>query len=339
MPRLFRLFLATLLHTFRRRWARGPARATWSFRLEVIVSYLRRDWDETSDWDFARYRADLEARPYPRGAVARTTRHDGELGGVSARWFVPPRKLAADSHQAHTGEPRAIVLFLHGGSYIYGSARTTHADLIARLALASGLTVVGIDYRLAPEHPYPAQLDDATRAFDALVAEGRSPGEILLAGDSAGGNLAIELQLRLRERAGLTSQARAAMLISPWSDLTMPGRSFVDNDAFDFGTRTALARHAQAFAGDVPLDDPRISPVNADLRGLAPMLVMAGEAEIPRDDILRLGDRLARAGVEVERHLAPDMPHNAPLFAAYHPSAREALDVAASFLRRHGVSR
>lgn len=113
----------------------------------------------------------------------------------------------------------------------------------------------------------------------------------------------------------------------------MPGRSFCENNRFDYGTREVLARHARAFAGAIALNDPRLSPVNAELAGLAPVFILAGEAEIPRDDILVLADRLERANVDVTRHLAPDMPHNAPVFAAYHPSARIAVDVIARFIR------
>ncbi len=112
----------------------------------------------------------------------------------------------------------------------------------------------------------------------------------------------------------------------------MPGRSFIENDPFDFGTRETLARHARAFAGDLPLADPRLSPVNAELEGLAPVLVIVGEAEVLRDDILRLAERLEQAGVSVKRHVAPDMPHNAPVFAAYHLSAQAALETAAAFI-------
>ncbi len=254
--------------------------------------------------------------------MAKKTRlRDEPLGGVPARWFVP----------VGAAEDR-VVLFFHGGSFAYGSARTTHADVIARLALESGFTVIGVDYRLAPEHPFPAQIQDALAAFDALVERGFAPSEIVLAGDSAGGNLAIELQIALRDRG--RGQAAGAVLLSPWSDLTMPGRSFVDNDPYDFGTRVELVAQAKAFAGDTPLEDPRLSPVNADLVGLAPTLVIAGEVEIPRDDIVVLAERLERAGVDVTLHVAKDMPHNPMVFAAYHPSGQRALEKAAQFVER-----
>jgi monoterpene epsilon-lactone hydrolase len=323
MFRLFRLFVLAFVKTAWSRWSGGPLRPTWPFSFEVTVRFLRKDWDSTSEWELPRVRAELDARPYPSTIVRKVVTRDGDLGGVPARWFTPP----------NAGEG-AAVLYFHGGSYVLGSARTTHADVIARLALASGVTLVGVDYRLAPEHAYPAQSEDAWHAFEALRACS-GMRRVIVAGDSAGGNLAIELQIALRDR-GL-EQAAGAVLISPWSDLTMPGTSFRENDRFDYGTREVLARQARVFAGTLALDDPRLSPVNAKLASLAPVFILAGEAEIPRDDILTLADRLERANVEVTRHLATDMPHNAPVFAAYHPSAQLAVAAIARFIRQRAM--
>jgi acetyl esterase/lipase len=321
MLRLIRLMILTFLATVRARFKNGPLRPSWSFSFEATVRFLRRDWDETSAWSLPRLRAELDARPYPRDVLRRVTVRDGELGGVPARWFVPP------------GPSGMTVLFFHGGSYIYGSARTTHADALARIALASGATVIGVDYRLAPEHVYPAQLEDAERAFEALLAT-TSVEHVIVAGDSAGGNLALSLELARRDRGA--PLPRACVLICPWSDLTMPGRSFVENEPFDFGTREALLRHARAFAGELALEDPRLSPVNARLGGLTPVLVVAGEVEIPRDDILALAAALEKANVDVTVHVAPDLPHNPPLFAAYHPEARACVEAIGAFVRRFG---
>lgn len=290
--------------------------------MELIVRYLRRDWDETASWSFPRLREAQSAKPQPRSNVRRVDVRDEELAGVPARWFIPAG--AAEG---------AAILYLHGGSYIYGSARSTHADLIARIARLSGVAAVGLDYRLAPEHPYPAQLEDAERALDALGARGVE--RVIVAGDSAGGNLAIMLQLRLRDLG--RPQAVASVLISPWSDLTMPARSFEENDAYDFGTRDVLLAHARAFAGGVALDDPRLSPVRADLAGLAPTFLSVGTAEIPRDDILALAAALEEAGVDVTRHVAVDLPHLAPIFADFHTGGAACVDAIARFIRSHAT--
>lgn len=321
MLRFVRILFVTFFQTLGSRWSRGPARPAWNFGFELMIRCLRRDWDETQDWPLQKVRAEVGGRPYPNTMTRKVVVRDGDLDGVPARWFAPPN--------AHDG---AVVLYFHGGSFIYGSPRTTHADVIARIALASGCTVVGLEYRLAPEHPYPAQLEDALRAFAALRKNAR---RVILAGDSAGGNLALALQRALRDRG--EAQASAAVLSSPWCDLTMPGRSYHDNDPYDFGTRSVLERHAQAFTGGIAFDDPRVSPMFADLAGLAPVLVIGGGAELLRDDILALADKLEAAQVDVTRHLSPDMPHNAPLFAAYHPQARAALDAVGRYIREHAA--
>jgi acetyl esterase/lipase len=286
--------------------------------MEVIVRYLRRDWEATATWSFPRLRADLDARPYPRTNVRKVEVRDDELGGVTARWFIPSG--ASDS---------SAIVYLHGGSYVYGSARSTHADVIARLARMTGVTAIGLDYRLAPEHPYPAQLEDALCAFNALSARGVK--HIVVAGDSAGGNLAIMLQLRLRDLGQV--QAVASVLISPWSDLTMPARSFEENDAYDYGTRAILLTQAKAFAGEISLDDARLSPVRAKLDGLSPTFIAVGSVEIPRDDILALARALENAGVEVTTHVAEDLPHFPLIFADYHKAAAACADAIARFVR------
>lgn len=290
--------------------------------LELVVRYLRQDWDESASWDDAVLRADLDARPYPNRFAKKVKIVESSLRGVPAWRFVPPKARAGQ-----------CVLFLHGGSYIYGSSRTTHAELIARIAFEAGIEAVGLDYRLAPEHRYPSQLDDAITAFDTLVLSGIPAHNILIAGDSAGGNLAIALQLALRDRGG--QQAAALVLSSPWVNLEMPAASFKENDPYDYGTRDVLARQALAFAAGLPLSDPRISPTHANLTGLAPCLVTVGELEILRDDVLEFAERLRSAGVNVTLHVARNMPHNAPVFAEYYSEGKAALDAIVRFIEAH----
>lgn len=321
MLRSLRLMILAWAATLAGRLRGRPRHPRWPFVFELMVRFLRRDWDETADWPFARLREESNARPYPLDFAKRVKLERGELGGVEVARFLPPGALAGRR-----------LLFFHGGSYIYGSSCTTHRELIARLALEIGVEVVGVEYRLAPEHPYPAQLEDALAVYEACLAEGVAPEHLALAGDSAGGNLVVALELALRDRG--RPLPRAAILISPWADLEMPGASFQENEPIDFGTREVLVRQARAFAGDLPLSDPRLSVVHAKLEGLAPTLVTVGEAELPRDDVLALAAALQRAGVEVTVHRAEDMPHNAPVFAAYHPAAKAALDAVVAFARQ-----
>lgn len=298
-----------------------PRHPDWNPAFEAVVRFLLLDWIETSSWDFPRLRAAADARPYPKKWVRKVKLTTAQLGGVPAVRFV-----------ARGGAKRgATVLFFHGGSYIFGSALTSHAELLARLASETGVEVVGLDYRLAPEDVYPAQLDDALAAFDALLDEGVPASSIVVGGDSAGGNLAVALGLRLRDRGGPVPRALA--LLSPWVDLEMPGASYHENERYDFGRRQELVRHARAFAGALALDDPRISVTNARLAGLVPCFVTYGEAELPRDDIAAFVEHLREAGVEVTEHVAPAMPHNAAFFADFHPSAHAALDALLEFVK------
>lgn len=320
MLRSLRLLFAAFVHTFRQRRARGPLRPTWSFRFEWVLRFLRLDWEESASWPLTKLRAAVESRPSPQSMVRRTQRRDGALGSVPTRWFSPPG--AAEDR---------VVLFFHGGSFVYGSARTTHGDVVARIALASVVPVAAPDYRLVPEHPFPAQLDDAIEAFDALVESGVDASRIVVAGDSAGGNLALELQLALRDRGG--PQAAAVVAVSPWCDLAMPGDSYARHDRFDFGSREALVAQAAAFTAGASIDDPRVSPTHADLRGLAPVLVVVGEVEILYDDVVAFTRKLEAAGVDHRLHVAKDMPHNAPVFAAFHPGGVEAVEAIARFVR------
>jgi acetyl esterase/lipase len=315
MFRQFKLFVFAFFRTIFARARRGPLRPTWSLPFEVMIRYLRSDWDEVAGWPLERLRPDINGRFYPHTSVRRVTTRDRDLGGIPTRMFEPPE-----------ARPGTAVLYFHGGSFIYGSPRSTHAELLARLALESHLIVAAPEYRLAPQHPHPAQIDDAELAYEALVSTG---ARVVVAGDSAGGNLALMLALRLRDRGALLPDACA--LISPWSDLSMPGASFVANDPYDFGTRDELTRHARAYAGEVPLDSALVSPLRARLDGLPPVLVTAGEVEILRDDILALANALEAARVTVVRHVAVDMPHNAPVFAAYHPAAAECMRTVAAF--------
>jgi len=310
-----RAFGLMLLAVFQALVRKRP-RESWSFGFQVVQRFMRLDWDRTADWDLVRVREEVARRPYPRKFVKRVERRDEIFGGVPVCTY---------------GSGDDVVLFFHGGSFIYGSSNTSHAELIARLAIEGKVRVIGVEYRLAPEHPFPAQIEDALAAWDALVAT-MPPDRVIVAGDSSGGNLAIELALALRDAK--KPMPKALLLLSPWVDLAMPGASFRENEAYDFGTREVLVKHATAYVGtSASIDDPRVSPIHAKLDGLPRTFITRGGCEIPRDDIAAFGAKLRAAGVDVTEHEAPDMPHNAPFFADYHPAARDAFDAIVRFVR------
>lgn len=226
--------------------------------------------------------------------------------------------------------PLRHVLYLHGGGYCLGSP-TSHVGMVARLAKRAGAVAILPDYRLAPEHPYPAAVDDCVAVYRALLEE-IDPTTLAIAGDSAGGGAALATLCRLRD-AGDPLPA-ASYLLSPWTDLTASGNSMTAKaDADPMLRETFLREAAGLYAAATPLDDPGLSPIFADLTGLPPTLIQTGTDEILLDDTTRLAERLEAAGVDVTVEVADDLWHVYPAFAGFMPEATAALVRAGTFLR------
>lgn len=262
-------------------------------------------------------RARLE-RFADRGALpSELTRAQRNLGTVPTEW-------------THTVErSRGVIFYCHGGAYAVGSPKV-YRGLAARLAARTGCDVAVIDYRLAPEHLYPAAPDDAITAYEALLAD-VDAGSVVFAGDSAGGNLALVTLLRARAR-GLGLPA-GAVLLSPWTDLTGSGASIHANRKRD----PMLPAHriedaARLYAGDADLEHPDVSPLFADLAGLPPLAIHVGSTEVLLDDSRRLAARAREHGVAVELTTWHRMPHVFPMFADFIPEARRAIDAIAAFV-------
>ncbi|MGZ4707922.1 MAG: alpha/beta hydrolase [Acidimicrobiales bacterium] len=218
------------------------------------------------------------------------------VAGRPAEW-IAPRDGASDR----------VVLYLHGGGYCIGSIRT-HRNLASRLALAYGGRVLNLDYRLAPEHPFPAAIDDVLGAYGELLDAGRSPGQIAIAGDSAGGGLTVASLVAIRQQ-GLPFPA-AGVCLSPWVDLTQSSATYVSRaDVDPMVTKAGLDVMAAAYLGVATLNEPLASPLFADLTGLPPLLVQVGDAEVLLDDSLALRDTARAAGVDVTFDLWPEMIH------------------------------
>ncbi|PZQ51199.1 MAG: alpha/beta hydrolase [Rhodovulum sulfidophilum] len=259
------------------------------------------------------------------------------LERAAARLPPPPgtrmarRPLGALPATRIAGPEGATLLWLHGGAYCLGSA-ATHAAMVAHLARRIGARAVLPEYRLAPEHPFPAAPEDARAAYAALLAEGVAPERIVLGGDSAGGGLVFALLAALRA-AGLPSPA-CALAFSPWVDLTLSQPSLGALAAREALLPARRVREIRDLylAGADP-GDPRASPLFADLRGAPPVLIQASEAEILRDDARALAAALAAQGVDVALELWPDTPHVWQLYQRRLPEAEAALDHAARFAR------
>jgi len=258
----------------------------------------------------------LATMPEPEGF----TFHDTDLGGI------PAIECHADG-----GAGEGALLYFHGGGYVVGSARG-YRGLPANLGRAAGLPAFAIEYRLAPEHPFPAAIEDAVTAYRALLERGVDAGRIVLAGDSAGGGLAVAAMLALREQ-GLPLPA-AALLLSPWADLACEGRSFVSKVEEDPSlTPAGLRAMAGHYLQGADPRDPLASPIFADLSGLPPLMIQVGSSEILLDDAVRLAGAAGAGGTAVRLEIWPEMIHVWQSFAFMLPEGREAIEAAGRFLR------
>ncbi|KUN04455.1 alpha/beta hydrolase [Streptomyces yokosukanensis] len=246
----------------------------------------------------------------------------GQLGGVPVVTVDTPGS-----------DPSRVLLYFHGGAYAIGSAADA-TSLAADVSRRSGARAVCVDYRLAPEHPFPAAVDDAVAAYGALLDQGVPGARIALVGESAGGGLAVATLVAVRD-SGM-SQPSSAAVFSPWADLTVSGASATSKAAVDPAlTPRALRTRARDYLGATPGAEPLASPVFADLTGLPPLLVQVGSHEILLDDAVRLASRAAAADVHVQLQVWPQVPHVFQAFAVMLDEADEALQSAAAFTRAH----
>jgi acetyl esterase/lipase len=233
-------------------------------------------------------------------------------------------------------EPRHVVLYFHGGVYVLGDAFQA-AGLASQLGRRTRAKVISVDYRLAPEHPYPAAVDDALAAYEALLHDGTAPSDIAFAGESAGGGLAVATLVNARDH-GLPLPA-AAFAMSPYADLTLAGTTMETKRAADpLLSRENLQARVPDYTSGQDAAVGLISPVFADLSGLPPLIIQAGTHEVLLDDAVRLARHAATADVEVTLDITPGVPH---VFQAYYPildEAAAALDRAGQLLSAHLAS-
>lgn len=250
------------------------------------------------------------------------TTTEGTLGGVPVVTVETPGN-----------DPSAVLLYFHGGGYALGSAADS-AGLAADVARRTGARAVSVDYRLAPEHPYPAAVDDAVAAYRALLGSGIPSDRIAFVGESAGGGLATAALVALKD-AGLPQPASAAVF-SPWVDLTVSGGSATGKAAVDPALAPeGLRVRARDYLGATDPATPTASPIHADLSGLPPLLIQVGSHEILLDDAVRLAARAAEHDVQVDLQVWPQVPHVFQGFAAFLDDADDALNAAAAFTRHH----
>lgn len=254
----------------------------------------------------------IETLPVPQGCAVDVV----EIAGVACERLTPV-----------TARPGRTLIYLHGGGYQVGSPRS-HRFLAARLADRAGCDAVVPDYRMAPEAPFPAAVDDALAVYRALLAGGPAEG-IVLGGDSAGAGLALALALSARE-AGLPRPA-GLLLISPWVDLAHEGDTYAKEEG-DTVTLAGLRAAARSYAGGADVRNPLISPLYGKLEGLAPMRIDVGSDEALLTDSLRLARRAAEAQVEVALHLIPHLLHSYAAHFQLLGPVRKALDEAGAWV-------
>ncbi|MEK7807049.1 MAG: alpha/beta hydrolase [Chloroflexota bacterium] len=248
--------------------------------------------------------------------------HRVGAGGVPAEWVAAPE--AAEDR---------VLLYLHGGGYVIGSMRG-YRVFLSRLSRTSGGRVLGLEYRLAPESPFPAAVEDAVAGYRWLLSQGVDHRRITIGGDSCGGGLTVATLVALRYLG--EPMPAAGVCISPWVDLEGTGDSMGSKAALDpVVQREMLQFMSRLYLGDRDQNTPLASPLYADLRGLPPLLILVGTAETLLDDSTRLAGRAKAAGVAVELEVWDDMVHVWPIFAPILPEGQRAIERIGQFIRRH----
>jgi len=295
---------------------------SWQGRLLELYFRLQHTFSsKTAKIDIGKERAELEGLgamfKLPKGI-----KYIKELAdGVPAEWLIPPGIST-----------NRVVLYLHGGSYISGSINS-HRSLVANIAVASKARVLIIDYRLAPEHPHPAAVEDATTAYKWLIGNHIDPHHIAIAGDSAGGGLALALLISLRD--GNIPLPAACVCLSPWTDLAFTGESWESRAAVDLVIYAYKElEFARLYLGGIEPQTPLASPLYADLKGLPPLLVQVGSNERLLSDSTRLVDRAQQAGVNAILDEWEKMQHVWQFAASFLPEGRRAIDRLGEFIDR-----
>ncbi|HEX5453752.1 MAG TPA: alpha/beta hydrolase [Stellaceae bacterium] len=272
--------------------------------------------------DYRQRRLDLDALGRSYGVASDVTVEPTNANGVRAEWTATP---------AASGD--AALLYLHGGGYVIGSL-DSHRHLAAEAGRASGCRTLTLDYRLAPENPFPAAVEDAVAGYRHLLGRGLQPGRVALAGDSAGGGLVVAAMVAIRD-AGLPQPA-CGWCLSPWVDMEATGETMTSKAAADPTVqRAGILEMARLYLGGADPRSPLAAPIYADLSGLAPLLIQVGAAETLLDDALALAKAAGVADVRVALQIWPEMIHVWHLFHPELAAGRRAIAAGGDWVRAH----
>ena len=292
-----------------------------SQQLKWIIKALRENSPEEEP-SIEEMRANLEALSLFFPLAEDITCEPVHVGEIPGEWVV-----------ALGERDNRVVLYLHGGGYVMGSINT-HREMVSHISREAKARVLIINYRLAPEHPFPAAVEDSTAAFRWLLKEGVSPGRIVVAGDSAGGGLTVATLVALRDRGD--PLPAAAVCLSPWVDMEATGQSMTTKAEEDpIVQREAIMRMGEAYLGGADPREPLAAPLYANLTGLPPMLIQVGTSEILFDDATRLAERAKEAGVDVTLEPWEGMIHVWQLFASMVPESKKAVKGIGNFILKH----
>ncbi len=301
-----------------------------SIRARLFLSILRnrhllqfkRRPETGADWkhDLAAVRVNAKRSAKMLGRIPKGMESEAlSIETMQAEWIRP---------EHHVGD--MAMLYFHGGGYVLGDVEQ-HRGITAKFAKASGVQALLFGYRLAPEHPHPAALEDALRAYEWMLGQGYAPERIAFMGDSAGGGLLLATLLSLRDKG--KRLPATAVALSPWVDLTCSGDSYTTNAHRCLSPPLSWLACRKHYAKGQNLAHPYISPLHGDLSGLSPLLIYAGEHEALRDDSTAFAAKIQAAGGEVSLHVGKGMCHCYPACAPLFPEASEALDHIGKFIR------
>jgi acetyl esterase/lipase len=290
--------------------------------MENIIKILKQQGEEATKQRVYDGRKEMEEWATTLKIPGDLTIEEISVNGISSVWLSTPESVKEQ-----------VILYLHGGGYMLGSINT-HKVLGTNIARASKSRVLMIDYRLAPENPYPAALEDSVSAYKWLIDEaGINPKNIVISGDSAGGGLTAATLIKLREM-GIPLPA-AAVLLSPWADLEVTGDSVKTKRGKDpMLTEDELFFCANVYVEDNDPKNPYISPIYADMKDLPPLLIQVGSSELILDDSTRLAENAQSAGVEVILDVWEDMIHVFQSFAPWAPEGKQAIEKIGEFIQK-----
>ena len=294
------------------------------FNLIIRNSYLFRGrltketFDMNTSIELFRENCEKGAARYakmPPGVEAKPTL----IEGIRAEWLVPAGAL-----------PEKMIFYVHGGGYVSGSC-SDHRSFVSKFAAFTGVSNLIFEYRLAPEHKFPAAIEDTAKVYQAVLASGYKPENIIIAGESAGGGLTLATLLYLKDKN--IPLPKAGVAISPWADLTCSGETYKTKNKVSPAPLNSWHVFAKHYAGETPLTNPYISPLFGDLKGLPPLLINAGMDDELFDDGRAFAGKAKAAGVDITFRAGEKMVHCYPLLAPMFPEATEAMEEIVKFVK------